>query len=97
VKDPPSHRVRTTAKKVALLLVGWGFILAGIVGMILPVLPGVVFMIVGLLILSSEYVWASDLLQEIRARFPALSSRVNEAATRASKWTGKSESKENAA
>ena len=89
--------MRTTAKKLALLLIGWGFILAGMVGMILPVLPGIVFMLIGLLILSSEYVWASNLLQKIRTRFPAMSSRLNEAATKAYKWTGKSESKENAA
>lgn len=89
-----SRAMRATAKKLALFLVGWGFILAGIVGTILPVLPGVLFVIIGLLILSSEYVWASNLLQKIRARFPGLSSRLNQAAARASKWTGKPEWKE---
>ena len=92
---PSSHRMRTTAKKLALLLVGWGFIFAGLVGLLLPVLPGALFAIVGLLILSSEYVWANHLLQKIRARFPALSSRLNEAAAKTHRWRGKPEWKEN--
>ena len=79
--------MRSKAKKTARLFVGWGFILVGIVGLFLP-LPGLLSVIVGLLILSLEYVWANHLLQEIRARFPGLSSRLDEAAIRACKWTG---------
>lgn len=81
--------MRTKAKKVLLLLLGWGFILVGIVGLFLPFLQGVLFLIVGLLILSSEYVWASRLLQKIRTRFPGLSARFDAAAANAHKWTSK--------
>lgn len=81
--------MRTKAKKVVRLLLGWGFILVGIVGLFLPLLQGVLFLIVGLLILSSEYVWADRLLQKIRAHFPRLSARFDEAAARAHKWTSR--------
>lgn len=78
--------MRSKAKKAARLFLGWGFILVGIVGLFLPFLPGMLSLIVGLLILSLEYVWANHLLQEIRARFPGLSSRLE--AIRTYKWTG---------
>ena len=81
--------MQATVKKILLLFVGWGFILLGIVGLFLPVLQGVLFLIVGLLILSSEYVWAHQLLQKIRAHFPGLSSRLDEATAKARRWTGK--------
>lgn len=81
--------MQASVKKLAMLLVGWGFILLGIVGLFLPVLQGLLFLSIGLLILSSSYVWAHHLLQKFRARFPGLSSRVDNAATMAHKWTGK--------
>jgi uncharacterized membrane protein YbaN (DUF454 family) len=42
----------------------WGFALItlGVVGLILPVMPGWVFLIPGLAILSRRYVWAARLL-----------------------------------
>ena len=95
VEKPPSRAVRTTAKKIPLLLFGWGFIFGGMLGIMFPILPGALFVIMGLLILSSEYVWANHLLQKIRVRFPALSSRLNQAAAKAHKWTGNAEWKEN--
>ena len=75
-------------KKIALLLLGWGFILFGVVGLFLPILQGVLLLIVGLLILSSEYVWAHKLLLKIRTRFPELASQLDEAAVKARRWSG---------
>lgn len=71
--------MQTKAKKIALLLFGWGFILVGIIGLFLPILQGVLFLLIGLLILSSEYVWAHRLLLKIRNRFPAVVRRWDEA------------------
>ena len=51
----------TTAKRILLLIVGWAFILLGIIGLFLPVLQGVLFLLIGLMILSGEYVWASSI------------------------------------
>ena len=81
--------VQTKAKKIALLLIGWAFILLGAVGLFLPVLQGVLFLMIGLLILSSEYVWAHRLLLEIRTRFPAVATRWDEARVAAHKWIAK--------
>ena len=56
-------------KRVAILILGWCFILLGIVGLFLPILQGVLFLLIGLIILSSEYVWAHHLLTKLRQRF----------------------------
>ena len=74
-------------KKIVLLLLGWGFIVLGVIGLFLPILQGVLFLIVGLVVLSSEYVWAHKLLQKIRTSFPQIASRWDEAANKAHLWT----------
>jgi uncharacterized membrane protein YbaN (DUF454 family) len=79
--------MQARVKRIVLLLLGWGFITLGVIGLVLPILQGVLFLIVGLLILSSEYVWAHTLLQKIRIRFPELTSRWDEATIKAHQWT----------
>jgi uncharacterized membrane protein YbaN (DUF454 family) len=74
------------AKRMLVLIVGWGFILLGIVGLFLPILQGVLFLIVGLIILSSEYVWAHHLLNRLRQRFPKISRIADQATVKASSW-----------
>jgi uncharacterized protein len=81
-------------KRIGLLIVGWAFILLGILGLFLPILQGVLFLIIGLIILSSEYVWAHRLLQRLRARFPGLARHADQASARASAWLGRFGGKE---
>jgi uncharacterized membrane protein YbaN (DUF454 family) len=78
--------MRTAAKRLAVLLVGWGFILLGIAGLFLPVLQGILFILIGLIILSSEYVWAHKMLQRLRSRFPSVARKADEAQARAAGW-----------
>lgn len=73
-------------KRVVILILGWGFVLLGIVGLFLPILQGVLFLLVGLIILSSEYVWAHHLLAKLKERFPKIGHVADEAAARASRW-----------
>jgi uncharacterized membrane protein YbaN (DUF454 family) len=73
-------------KRVLILIAGWSFILLGIVGLFVPVLQGVLFILVGLAILSSEYVWAHHLMTRLRQRFPKLGRSADEAAAKASAW-----------
>ena len=75
---------RTT--QVLLLIAGWGFILLGIVGLFLPFLQGVLFLLIGLIILSSQYVWAHKLLTKMRERFPKIAGAADQAAARAAAW-----------
>jgi uncharacterized protein len=73
-------------KRALLLSVGWGFILLGIVGLFLPVLQGILFLFVGLAILSSEYVWAHHLLARLRQRFPKVGHIADAAGAKAAGW-----------
>ena len=66
-------------KKVGVLVLGWAFILLGIAGLFLPVLQGILFLLIGLIILSSEYVWAHKLLAKLKARFPKLAVHADAA------------------
>ncbi|HUU13515.1 MAG TPA: PGPGW domain-containing protein [Terriglobia bacterium] len=78
--------MRAAIKRIVLLVVGWGFILLGIVGLFLPVLQGILFILIGLIILSSEYVWAHHLLERVKARFPGVARKSHEATARAKAW-----------
>jgi len=78
--------MKNSLKRLAVLALGWAFILLGIAGLFLPILQGILFILVGLLILSSEYVWAHRLLEKLKARFPSLGRRSAEASARARLW-----------
>ena len=43
-------------KRIAVIVIGWVFLLLGIAGLFLPILQGVLFILIGLMILSTEYV-----------------------------------------
>ena len=78
--------MRPLIKRLAVLALGWFFVLLGIVGLFLPILQGILFILIGLIILSSEYMWAHRLLEKLKARFPAISRKATEASARAHKW-----------
>ena len=73
-------------KKALVLVVGWGFILLGIAGLFLPVLQGILFLMIGLVILSTEYVWAHHLLAKVRSRFPKAAEAADRARKKATRW-----------
>ena len=70
-------------KRILVLGVGWGFILLGIVGLFLPILQGILFLLVGLAILSIESPFARGILVTLRRRFPNLSRKLDAAERRA--------------
>ena len=74
------------AKRIAILALGWVFILFGIVGLVLPVLQGFLFLLIGLALLSSESKTARRVLERLRVRYPGLSERIDLAEQRARRW-----------
>jgi uncharacterized membrane protein YbaN (DUF454 family) len=48
--------------KVLRMAGGFFLVILGVLGLILPVMPGWVFLIPGLIILAEEYSWAKGLL-----------------------------------
>lgn len=73
-------------KRVVILIAGWSLILLGVVGLFVPILQGVLFIFVGLILLSSEYVWAHQLLTRLGERFPKTGHIAKEAAAKAAAW-----------
>lgn len=67
-------------------MLGWAFVLVGIAGLFLPVLQGVLFILIGLFILSSEYIWAHHLLEKIRRRFPRVAGQLDHAKQKGAHW-----------
>jgi len=63
-------------KRIVKLIAGWAFIVLGVAGLFLPVLPGLVFLLVGLTILSTEHRWARRLMIRLRRRFPKASREL---------------------
>jgi uncharacterized membrane protein YbaN (DUF454 family) len=81
--------MRATVKRMLLLALGWGFILLGIAGLFLPVLQGVLFLLIGLVILSCEYCWAHRLLERLQRHFPRLHKVMHHARARADALLGR--------
>ena len=73
-------------QKWLTMIVGWTFIALGIAGLFLPVLQGILFLMIGLIILSSEYAWAHNVLEKLRERFPRVGARFHEASEKARAW-----------
>jgi uncharacterized membrane protein YbaN (DUF454 family) len=78
--------MKSQVKRIALLVVGWTFIVLGIAGLFLPFLQGVLFLLIGLFILSGEYVWAHKLLHRLKERFPKIAARFEHGRQRAEAW-----------
>jgi hypothetical protein len=66
---PMEDMATARIKRVFWLVAGWALLAAGAIGFFLP-LPGVALMALGLLVLSTEYVWAHSLIGRLRDRFP---------------------------
>ena len=78
--------MKAYTKRILVLIAGWGFIVLGVLGLFLPILQGVLFLRVGLIILSSEYVWAHRLLIRVRERFPKIGRTADKATAKATAW-----------
>jgi hypothetical protein len=68
-----------------VLVAGWGCLIIGAIGGLIPIFQGWIFGVAGLLILSSEYEWAHNLVVWLRRRFPrfaATMERVHARSTR---------------
>jgi uncharacterized membrane protein YbaN (DUF454 family) len=75
-----------TFRRALVIAVGWVFLLAGIAGLFLPILQGILFILIGLVILSTEYIWAHHLLRRLHERFPKLARPLQIARDKARRW-----------
>jgi len=78
--------VTATIRHLLVRLIGWAFVLLGMAGLFLPFLQGILFLLVGLVILSGEYAWAQNLLIKLRTRFPKIGGAIEQASRKAQTW-----------
>ena len=76
-------RVRGKRKKrsnhLLLVILGWGFVILGFAGLFLPILQGVLFLLVGLFLLSMALPRARLVRQRLGKRFPKLKKGIDDA------------------
>lgn len=65
----------TPFRKILIGILGSTVVLIGLVGLVLPFLPGWLLIIAGLALLSTEYVWAKRLSDGARKRATTLTRR----------------------
>jgi len=63
-------------KRIGLLIIGWGFVGLGILGLFLPLLQGILFIMIGLAILSSRSELVRRFLKHLEERYPRHHERV---------------------
>ena len=63
------------------LVFGWIFLVLGIAGLVLPFLQGILFIAIGLWLLSHELEWAHRKREWLLNRFPAMRPRIERAET----------------
>jgi uncharacterized membrane protein YbaN (DUF454 family) len=63
-------------KKLGLLIIGWFFIFLGILGLFLPLLQGILFILIGLAILSTRSETIKKFLKHLEERYPQHHKRV---------------------
>lgn len=66
-------------RRALFLVLGWGLIALGVAGLFLPVLQGVLFILLGLLLLSRHSRWAARLLKKLEKRFPGAAAKLRAA------------------
>jgi len=77
-------------KKIGILIIGWLFIGLGIIGLFLPVLQGILFIMIGLAILSTRSELVKRFLKHLEERYPRHHERVSVWRERIRNWFKKS-------
>lgn len=65
--------------RLASMLLGYGFLALGVIGLFLPIFQGGIFLFFGLLILARHAVWAGRLLDWLKGRHPTMERLIDRA------------------
>jgi uncharacterized membrane protein YbaN (DUF454 family) len=84
--DTPHRKPSHPLWRMTKIIIGFGFLGLGVIGLFLPILQGVLFMIVGLAILSTENRRVRALVEEIKRRHPGPWRRAHALKHRLSVW-----------
>ena len=76
-------------KRVGILVVGWFFVGLGIIGLFLPFLQGILFIMIGLVILAPQSQTIDRFLRYLENHYPQHHERVRSWNDRVKNWFGK--------
>lgn len=62
---------------------GWTFMVLGVLGLFLPILQGILFLAIGMVLLSYESPWFKEKLTAVERRYPKYGRQIREARIRA--------------
>lgn len=71
--------MRASMKRILILGLGWMFIFLGVLGLFLPILQGILFLLIGFILLSRESEWARRQLEKLKTRYPRFAEKYDEA------------------
>lgn len=77
---------RWPGRRLIKLVLGWAFLVLGVLGLFLPVLQGVLFLAIGLAILAQEQPWAHRLMTRLRHRYPHVARVFDRSRHQAEGW-----------
>ncbi len=78
-KRGPARRHKNPVRRLVIVGAGWTFMVLGVLGLFLPILQGVLFLAIGLILLSSVSPRVRLLRQRLCKRYPALSRHLEAA------------------
>lgn len=58
-------------------LAGWGLIIFGVIGIILPFLHGMIFLLLGVFMMREQYLWAANAIVPLQRRFPGMMAKMD--------------------
>ncbi len=70
--------MKETINRISVLVLGWFLVVLGIIGLFVPILQGILFILLGLWVLSRESRWARRCLRKTRSKFPAADQKMSE-------------------
>lgn len=70
MQETDTAQAGMTPRRAALIALGWILVLAGIVALPLPVVPGALLLLAGVAVLRSQSRWLARALDKWRVRFP---------------------------
>jgi hypothetical protein len=73
-------------KRIGMLIIGWFFVGLGVLGLFLPILQGILFIMIGLIILSSRSEMVKRWLKHLEERHPHYHERMEKWRERMKGW-----------
>ena len=72
--------------RIKWLIVGAAFVVLGIVGLFLPILQGILFIVIGLMCLAKGSAWVRSKKMSLKKRFPKFGSKLTLLEQKARDW-----------